>query len=161
MKKINFILLLVCASFLVCCDPCKDVACGLNGTCNEGKCVCDDGAFGTNCELLKRDEFIDDWDAVSQSCSGGNVTGITKLLISDGDSINQIDITLLNFNVKTTAKLKGEKFVFGPVNGFIGSNPTIFSGDISKKSKDALFLELEMELTVQKTTIFCDVDFEN
>lgn len=85
MKKFNFLFLLSFLFFCIACDPCKDINCGSNGTCVEGVCKCDNGASGTNCEILTRDEYIDNWDADSQSCSGGSVTGISKLLITKGE----------------------------------------------------------------------------
>lgn len=38
-------------------DACKDVDCGVNGTCLEGDCICDDGYEGTNCETESRIKF--------------------------------------------------------------------------------------------------------
>ena len=32
------------------CDRCKDVDCGVGGTCEDGECVCDAGFSGDNCE---------------------------------------------------------------------------------------------------------------
>lgn len=34
-----------------CSDPCKDVVCENEGTCDEGVCTCLDGFSGTNCEI--------------------------------------------------------------------------------------------------------------
>lgn len=80
-------------------------------------------------------------------------------MITEGDSIDEVDITLLNYNVNSTAKLDNDNFVFGPVNGKIGSNPTIFSGEISKIENDTLLLELKMDIVATGGTIFCDVKF--
>eukprot|EP01045_Picozoa_sp_COSAG04_P057788 COSAG04_NODE_27733_length_280_cov_0.856354_1_plen_58_part_01 len=31
-------------------DPCRDVRCGLHGSCSSGSCVCRDGYTGSRCE---------------------------------------------------------------------------------------------------------------
>lgn len=46
MKKISFLLLIMLA---FACDPCRDVSC-VNGTCDQGTCVCETGWTGSNCE---------------------------------------------------------------------------------------------------------------
>merc|ERR1711924_359981 len=34
-----------------CDDPCEDIDCGVNGSCDKGKCICSGGFLGTFCDV--------------------------------------------------------------------------------------------------------------
>jgi hypothetical protein len=73
-------------------DECKDVDCGLNGTCISGACSCATGYEGTNCQTKTRDRFIGTWTG-SDVCGSGTYT-ITLTIGSSSTS----DITALISN---------------------------------------------------------------
>ncbi len=50
-------------------DPCKDVACGDNGVCLEGTCICDDGYDGSDCNIVIRSLFLGTYN-VEEICDG-------------------------------------------------------------------------------------------
>jgi len=50
-------------------DLCKDVDCGLNGTCVDGDCVCDAGYEGVNCDTESRADFIGSYLANEADCN--------------------------------------------------------------------------------------------
>ena len=56
--------------FFACSDPCADVNCGDNGTCNQGLCICDEGYEGFNCEAKIIDKFTGTWVSTDFSCDG-------------------------------------------------------------------------------------------
>jgi hypothetical protein len=82
-------------------DACKDVECGLFGTCLDGDCICDAGYTGTNCAVLNRTAFIGTTNLNGTSSCGttGNGTiqsaatsfsagtGATKLIMNFGGSL--------------------------------------------------------------------------
>lgn len=78
-KKFFFLPALLLGSFLMftpACgdsDPCKDVDCGVNGTCFEGECVCNEGFEGAAC--------ADTWSAKFVGTYSGfdNVTATTTV----------------------------------------------------------------------------------
>ncbi len=52
MKQLKFIFLIFSLALLAhaCKDACDDIDCGVNGTCVDGTCICDDGFLGINCQ---------------------------------------------------------------------------------------------------------------
>ncbi|MBK9336044.1 MAG: hypothetical protein IPM98_05465 [Lewinellaceae bacterium] len=50
-------------------DPCKDVDCGVNGTCFEGVCACNDGFEGDACEIEWAAKFVGSYLG-SDICAG-------------------------------------------------------------------------------------------
>ncbi len=88
-------------------DPCEDVTCSGNGTCNDGDCACDDGYIGSNCETEERAQFLGSYSVatgtivcgVSGSSSipagtsvivSSNSGGIKKIAISIGGALTVI-----------------------------------------------------------------------
>ncbi|MFT4981064.1 MAG: hypothetical protein ACI9UR_000911 [Bacteroidia bacterium] len=73
-------------------DACKDVNCGISGTCLDGACICDDGYEGTNCDTEERAEFIGTYN-VTESCTSGDfsysltvttsATGVTSIIVTN------------------------------------------------------------------------------
>ena len=71
-KKLVYLLTLLVSVtlFLSACgetDPCKDVECGVNGTCFEGACVCNQGYEGSDCLTEWSAKFVSDYSGKS-SC---------------------------------------------------------------------------------------------
>ena len=66
MKTIIKLSFLVLTLFVFACsDPCDDVICGSNGTCDDGTCICAAGYSGTNCET----NICDTTDCVNGDCN--------------------------------------------------------------------------------------------
>ena len=42
-------------------DKCKTISCAYGGICNEGKCLCQSGYEGPQCETLMRKKFLGTW----------------------------------------------------------------------------------------------------
>lgn len=87
-KKLVFLTMFFLSAtvFLTSCgdsDPCKDVDCGVNGTCFEGTCVCNVGYEGAACAEEWATKFLGSYTGVD-GC-GGNLTkpvNITRLSLS-------------------------------------------------------------------------------
>lgn len=73
-KNLNSLLaafaIAILATFMYSCagDKCKDVNCGVHGTCLEGTCNCDAGYEGTQCQTVSRDKTLGNW-TVKASCA--------------------------------------------------------------------------------------------
>jgi hypothetical protein len=72
-------------------DACKDVECGVYGTCVEGDCICELGYSGSDCATVVRDAFIGSGN-VNETCTTSTDTyavtitagtGITDIVISN------------------------------------------------------------------------------
>ena len=68
MKKSLFILLSIFTVFMSCSDPCDDVDCGANGTCDDGTCLCEDGYEGTSCETEIRAKYLGTYSGDISPC---------------------------------------------------------------------------------------------
>ena len=133
-KKLVYFFALFCAltvSLTSCgdSDPCKDVDCGVNGTCFEGTCVCNVGYEGAVCAEEWVTKFLGSYTGVD-GC-GGNLTkpvNITK------QALDQIRIT--NFGgfdsyVDATVKLESANSVSAEIfelNNFVDPAGRKFSG---------------------------------
>jgi len=75
-------------------DPCKDVACGTNGTCVEGTCNCEAGYekdAANLCNTMQRTKFIHTW-SVADNCSRSGMSNYA-VVASSGSSISQVSFT--------------------------------------------------------------------
>ena len=79
-------------------DACKDVDCGLYGTCVDGDCECDAGYEGASCATASREKFIGSYN-VSESCTSGNFTYAISITTSSTGAANVI---ITNFGGFTT-----------------------------------------------------------
>lgn len=86
-------------------DPCKDVTCLNNGTCNDGNCECVTGYEGTDCGTEVRAKFLGPY-SVTDGCSA---SGAATYSININKSNTEINVVLIsNFwnlfanNVKAT-----------------------------------------------------------
>ncbi len=66
-------------------DPCKDVDCGVNGTCFEGGCVCNEGFEGSACADEWATKFLGTYTG-SDNC-GGALTKPVAVTRLSGTSI--------------------------------------------------------------------------
>ena len=71
MKTIIKLSFLVLTLFVFACsDPCDDVNCGTNGTCDDGTCICEEGYSGANCET----NICETTDCINGDCNP--ITGV-------------------------------------------------------------------------------------
>lgn len=87
----SFALLLSMVVFAPSCgdtDPCKDVACGANGTCFEGVCVCNVGYEGTGCDVEWVTKFLGSYTG-TDGCGGA----LTKPVSITRQSLSTVRIT--------------------------------------------------------------------
>ena len=74
-------------------DACKDVDCGLNGTCLEGDCECDAGYSGVACATMDRTAFIGTVNlsgTVACGTSGNGTIGATATTFSAGSGATKL-----------------------------------------------------------------------
>ncbi len=72
-------------------DPCKDVDCGLNGTCLDGSCVCDAGYEGASCEIEWATKFEGSY--LGKDVCGGTTYNLTKPAVISKRSATEVRIT--------------------------------------------------------------------
>ncbi|MBK8922903.1 MAG: hypothetical protein IPM81_15560 [Saprospirales bacterium] len=118
-------------------DPCKDVDCGVNGTCFEGVCVCNVGYEGDACAEEWATKFLGSY--LGSDVCGGTTYNLSKpaviTRISESkiqianfggfDSILQADVKLASSSDITAEQIEynytdptGRKFVgSGQING--------------------------------------------
>jgi len=65
---IKFSFLILSIFIISCSDPCKDVDCGANGSCDEGICVCAEGYEGASCETEIRGKFLGTYEGSLAGC---------------------------------------------------------------------------------------------
>jgi len=72
-----------------CSDPCDDVNCGANGTCDEetGNCICDEWVEGNNCETETRTKFLGTWNSTS-ICQLGSMNDSPTWTIETSANLN-------------------------------------------------------------------------
>lgn len=78
-------------------DVCKDVDCGLNGTCVEGDCECDAGYSGVACATMDRAAFIGTANlsgTVACGVSGNGTIAATATTFSAGSGATKL---IMNF----------------------------------------------------------------
>jgi len=91
-------------------DPCKDVNCGTNGTCDNGTCLCNTGYEGSACETLATAKFIGNHN-VSDTCS--NTITYTSSISQNSTDITKINIENflgLGTGVIASADVSGSTF---------------------------------------------------
>jgi len=151
MKNLNLLLLLFTSIIFSCADPCEDINCGENGTCNEGICICDDGAYGDNCELFYRDIFISDYSTVIQSCDVG-IALPAVYSFTEGANINEIEITSsITPDLLLIGMVDVETITIEPQVQLLGVSSIIFSGSAVINPNNTLDLTLVQEVAGQPT----------
>jgi len=85
MKKL-FVLLFTIACFTSCSDPCEDVVCQNDGTCDDGICICVEGYMGTNCETEIRAAFLGNW-ITEYTCDNQLIDEVIASISADPNNI--------------------------------------------------------------------------
>jgi EGF-like domain len=94
-----------------CKNPCKDVTCSGQGTCDEGNCLCTAGYEGEDCELRLNDRY-DGTYALVESCSTGP-NEYECAVISPEDAPLDIRFSnLLNASIETRAVVSEDGSTF-------------------------------------------------
>jgi len=91
MKNLTLLFLFVMILSYSCSDPCKDVDCGMFGSCDEGTCICLTGIYGSSCDKFYRDDFVGDWSMLTHSCDVGNSLP-SVYSITSGFNHNEVEI---------------------------------------------------------------------
>jgi hypothetical protein len=89
--------------FISCANPCKNIDCSGNGSCNQGICACRSGYEGRDCESEIRKKFIGTFD-MAEECSSGP-TIYTVIIEPDPNNAEKIilnNIYNTEFEVKAT-----------------------------------------------------------
>jgi EGF-like domain len=133
MKHFNFKILVFCCVASVCFVGCFEKSdcpkqyCGVNGTCVEGVCLCNDGYEGAVCDTLSNIKFIGRWKGQETHQYNG-VTDTIKIDWTAQASTKpyELKVTAVNGTV-SILKLNGNKLTVG--NEIILDNKhTISSG---------------------------------
>ncbi len=110
-------------------DPCKDAACGDNGTCIEGTCVCNVGYEGTACAEEWVTKFLGSYTG-SAGC-GYNLTKPAIITRLSATSINIANFAgfdvdaVANVSLESTSSVSAEVL---SVNNYIDTAGRKFSG---------------------------------
>jgi len=75
-------------------DPCRNVDCGVNGTCFEGSCICDNGYDGTDCNIIIRSLFTGLYDVEEICDSDSSYTDYYESSINE--SIEGVQFVTIN-----------------------------------------------------------------
>lgn len=78
-------------------DKCKAIVCAYGGTCNEGKCICQSGYEGAQCETITRNRYLDVWQVLEK---GTISTSAAQYAVAIEAGPNITDVTIKNFNNK-------------------------------------------------------------
>ena len=116
-------------------DACKDVECGVNGTCLEGDCVCDAGYEGVSCETESRVKFNGTYLAsgtiTCPESGNGTLSDETLTIAASSAAANKVTIDLAGA-ILLTATVNGSDLTVDPktVNGleYTGSGTLNASG---------------------------------
>jgi hypothetical protein len=122
-------------------DPCKDVECGVHGTCNTGTCDCEFGyeldPVNGRCDLISREKFKGTF-AVFDTCSTTKTSTYT-VVATDGATIVDLNITGFwkgAFKNAIKAKVDGSKITIARQEPdadkfFVEGSGTIKNGTIT------------------------------
>lgn len=124
-----------------CSDPCDDVNCGANGTCDDGDCMCDEWYEGTNCEIETRTKFTGVWNSTS-GCQLASTNTDPVWTISNAAEINafilQSPDVLTNRIIEATLTTENQ----ATITAFsVGTSN--FSGTINFINETTMTMDLE------------------
>ena len=95
-------------------QSCKNVACPIGQNCNSGRCFCQDGYEGTNCDVNAFEKYVANnrsWN-VSESCYGGspNFGSYTSFFIHSSSVPSELQIAnMLGGNCSVTANIRTDQ----------------------------------------------------
>jgi hypothetical protein len=116
--KLSFLLLTLFV--FACSDPCDDVNCGTNGTCDDGTCICEAGYEGAACETESRAKYIGTYSGSLESClasiPGGAALPAELLTIQAVTTGDPSDINKVLLNTPNPL-LMLDGISFGPDDG--------------------------------------------
>ncbi|MCD8528476.1 MAG: hypothetical protein LRY27_00485 [Chitinophagales bacterium] len=162
MKKLLPIFLILIAAISGCKDACKDVQC-VNGSCDDGTCICEAGYEGTTCDTQINDKFEGTWD---MPC-GGYLSAApyfedsipnqsTQIVIEDAGNPSQIQVVItipiLNQDVTLVGTVDGNTVVFDQLDYVVpaGTIPQIplpitvtFNGS-GELVNDLLYIDIDL-----------------
>jgi len=137
------------AFLFACSDPCADVNCGANGTCDEetGSCICDPWFEGTNCEIETRGKFLGTWNSTSNCNLGNNNTDPTWTLSSgptpEAFILQSVDV-LSNRIIEATLTSDTE----ATITSFMAGETT-FTGNIAFVNDTRLVMDINFVNSMQ------------
>jgi hypothetical protein len=116
-----------------CSNPCKNIDCTGNGSCNQGICICKKGFEGRECDQEIRKKFLGNFD-VTEECSSGATIYDIKV---DSDSENAEKIILHNIynkDYKISAVVNSDQFIIDTAEfasiGKITGTGRVIAGDL-------------------------------
>ena len=145
MKQLKLLLVFCGLSIFACSDPCDDVDCGVNGTCVEGTCDCDEGYEGTFCETETRAKFLGTYSGDISPCFDdilggmmlpGGIPDISLEVTADANSVNNVVIGIDN------ELLEGEQ---------ISVNPTLGQFNLPSNTQTIEIEDIPFPLTIVTT----------
>ena len=150
MKNIFYFIFLFGATLFSCSDPCEDINCGDFGNCDDGTCICETGAYGTNCDQYYRDDFIGEWRSLTHSCDVGNSNASTYFL-TPGENIDELEVKILATpDFLAIAKVDGTAITIEPQVLLFGV-PVTYSGSGVLSASNRMDLTIVQESDGQPT----------
>lgn len=86
-------------------DKCKTITCAYQGVCNEGKCICQSGYEGPQCETVTRKKYLGTW-VVTEN---GSITDASQYTVAVVAGPNMTEVRIKNFR----------NFIMDDVNAFV------------------------------------------
>lgn len=158
MKNLLYLVLTSCILFIgACTDPCDDVDCGPNGTCDDGTCLCDAAYSGSACEIENRSFLYGTYVEQSFTCSSSTFVPIGQLIIAGGNVLdpNEVSVTLQTTNQS-----------YGPFDGVSSDDGTsfqctgsFFGTMITFDGSTNVAGELEVNIKFDTDTFSTDCDY--
>ena len=142
-------------------DPCKDVECGVTGTCLEGDCICDVGYEldgSGQCSVRSADKFVSAFNATEDCSTLGYVVTVTasnvqadKIILTN---LGNYDCPSGDLPVEATVNGSEVTLLAGPYCPTTGFTGYTFSGS-GTVSGDVLTISYVVTYTVAGT-LFTD-----
>lgn len=118
--------------FSSCDDPCKDVNCGTNGTCDEetGACICNSGYEGDACETRQTTKFVGNFNLTEVCTSGSDAYQCN--IIESSSTVTSISFSnLYNSGISVTATVAANGTDFTIESQTFGAGTITGSGSIN------------------------------
>ncbi len=134
-------------------DPCKDVTCLNNGTCNDGNCACVTGYEGTDCGTEMRAKFTGTYSISGNvACPvSGNGTIPTGTSITIGNSSAGVDKIIINMlGTALVATVNGSSLTIATQQ--VGNMTYTGSGTITNNTLNMTINEFDS--TVPETCVY-------